>query len=96
MRKVFVNTLSERMALSKPRKLVQISRPNIFDEAINLYTTQLRLVNHFPILVEFKDEEGADFGGIMRDFFQPSGKRPTRDFLMVQPSSRQFPVQMLI
>lgn len=27
------------------------------------------MANHFPILVEFKDEEGADFGGIMRDFF---------------------------
>ena len=48
---------------------VTIKRKNIYNDAIQLYSTKAAIVDQVPILVQFDDEEGVDFGGVCRDFF---------------------------
>ena len=48
---------------------VTIKRKNIYNDAIQLYSTKAAIVDQVPILVQFDDEEGMDFGGVCRDFF---------------------------
>lgn len=48
---------------------VQVNRSTIYDDVIKLYNDMPDLVHQLPIRVEFKGEDGIDFGGVGRDFF---------------------------
>ena len=41
----------------------------MYTDAIETYLARPNIVNHFPISVQFEDEEGIDLGGVARDFF---------------------------
>lgn len=73
---------------------MEVNRSTIFNDALAIYSTKPYLANQFPILVEFEGEDGVDFGGVGRDFFQHFGTRPKSDFLMVLPFSHPCHMQM--
>ena len=62
---------------------VTIKRKNIYNDAIQLYSTKAAIVDQVPILVQFDDEEGVDFGGVVETSFLVSGKRHTSKCLML-------------
>lgn len=56
------------MSLTIP-KCVQVNRFSIYDDVIEVYSTDPNIVQQFPLSVKFQGEAGLDFGGVGRDFF---------------------------
>lgn len=48
---------------------VTVRRSNLYEDAIQLYSSRPEVANEVPICVHFEGEAGMDFGGVSRDFF---------------------------